>query len=84
MAATYRCTVPDVLREQGRSVAWFCRKVGICRALYYRWLDGSRPILPVHRARAAAVLGLPERFLFVPIASLESDKVAPESEAVAV
>jgi transcriptional regulator with XRE-family HTH domain len=83
MTTGYRCTIPEVLDERGQSVTWFCRKAGISRALYYRWLDGSRPILAEQRRRAADVLGLPESVLFVPIESLASDRIAQPSERVA-
>lgn len=78
----YRCTIPEVLAERGQSVAWYCRKASISRALFYRWVDGSRTVGARHRRRAADILALPESVLFVPIESLESDKVAQESELV--
>ncbi len=81
-AATYRCTIPSVLAEQGRSVAWFCRRVGISRALFYRWQDGSRVPVARHCKRASEVLALPEAVLFVPCESHESDKFSLSSEAV--
>lgn len=82
MATTYRCTIPSVLTEQGRSVAWFCRRVGISRALFYRWQDGSRVPVARHRKRASEVLALPESVLFVPCESHESVIYSPASEAV--
>lgn len=81
-ATAYRCTIPSVLAEQGRSVAWFCRRVGISRALFYRWQDGSRVPVARHRRRASEVLALPEAVLFVPSESHVSDNIALASEAV--
>ena len=75
-ATSYRCTIPAVLAEQGRSVAWFCRRVGISRALFYRWIDGSRPAIERHRQRSSEVLALPQSFLFVPIESHVSAKIS--------
>lgn len=69
----YKSTIPSVLQEQGRSVAWFCRRVGISRALFYRWVDGSRGIAPQYRHRCAEVLGIPESVLFLPTESLVGD-----------
>ena len=78
----FRCTIPEVLAEQGRSVAWFCRRVGISRALFYRWQDGSRVPVLRHRKRSSEVLALPEAVLFVPCVSLTSDNLSRASEAV--
>lgn len=73
----------DVLEHQGRSVTWFCERLGIDRSLLYRWNDGSRTPSEAHRRVASQVLGVPEALLFLPTVLRESsDSLSSDSEAM--
>lgn len=55
--------IPELLKAQGRSVAWFCRQVGIHRSYYWMMENGRRPLSRAYLHRAAEVLGVPASLL---------------------
>lgn len=75
--------VLEVLKSQGRSVAWFARQLGISHSLVYRWADGSRTPTDTHRRRAAEVLGIPESLLFLAVELPAGNKQIPAAKEVA-
>lgn len=70
--AQFRSIVSAVLREQGRTNAWFWRRMGVSEALFYAIENGTRRPSAEYRARAAQLLQLPESALFLP-ADLSSE-----------
>lgn len=69
--------IMEILDYQGRSVTWFCERLGVDRSLLYRWNDGSRTPNDDHRRRAAEVLGVPEAYLFLPPELPEGSEILP-------
>lgn len=81
----YECRVTEVLSYQGRSVTWFCERLGIDRSLLYRWADGTRTPSDEHRRSAAELLGVPEHYIFLPCVLPDGSDTLPEgSEKQAV
>lgn len=68
--------IPILLRQQGRSVTWFCRQVGIHRSYYWMMERGRRPLAASYLSRAADVLGVPVSLLSTDrsILALETDR----------
>ncbi len=69
----FRSRVGEVLREQGRTVSWFCRHMRVSRALFYRIEQGNRNPSASYRSRAADILGVAEPDLFLPMESPGGD-----------
>ena len=57
--------IMDVLRQQGRTNAWFCRQMPCDYSLLYRTRDGERRITDWFATRASEVLSLPVDALFI-------------------
>lgn len=56
----------DILKTQGRSIAWLARQTGYSANYLYLIKMGTRPPSPEFMRRVSAVLQLPERALFLP------------------
>lgn len=63
----YKSHVSAILAEQGRSDRWFYRQMGVSESLFYHIERGTRRPSAEYRAKAAQLLGVPERLLFAPI-----------------
>lgn len=84
MAFTYRSNVQQILRAQERTVTWFCRRVGISRALFYRMERGERTMTADYRERAADVLHVPQTLLFLPSDMPQGTAFLPSGTAARV
>jgi len=81
MSKRYRSQTSAILRSQGRTNAWFWRKMGVSKALFYAVESGRRPATAEYRKRAAEVLGLPEDVLFLPtVLTQDSETLSIESK----
>lgn len=74
---TGRTRLIELLAYQGRSVTWFCERLGIDRSLLYRWNDGTRTPSETHRRQAAELLGVPEALIFLPSELLSGSELLP-------
>lgn len=63
----YTSNLSAVLKSQGRTNAWFIRKMGVSEALFYAVEIGRRRATAEYRRRASEVLELPESVLFLPV-----------------
>lgn len=54
------------LETQGRSARWLAKRVGVSPAYITRVVNGERTASEEFKAKAAEVLGIPERLLFPP------------------
>lgn len=82
MRSAYRSNLSAVIKQQGRTNAWFFRKMGISESLFYRIESGSRTPTAGYRAKAAEVLGVPKALLFLPTELLDSNETLLREEAV--
>ena len=73
-----------LLEHQGRTATYMARQLGVSTATLYRWRDGSRVAPVAQRARAAEILGVPERLLFWAIDLPAGDNLAPPVEVEGV
>ena len=73
--------IPALLKAQGRTVAWFCRAVGIHRSYYWMMESGHRPLSETYLSRAAEVLGVPVSMLSTSRNILTPDDNAAERAA---
>lgn len=77
MVATFRSNISEILREQGRTNAWFYRRMGVSETLFYRIESGDRNPSTTYRRKAAELLGVPEQHLFLPLDSPIGDTTSP-------
>lgn len=54
----------QIVRNEGRTLAWLADRAGIGRSLMYKVSCGNREANANFRQRVAAVLGQDEEFLF--------------------
>lgn len=53
-----------VMKEQGRSMTWLARRIGVSRTTLYAWEGGLSPVPSWAAERAEALLGVPAADLF--------------------
>lgn len=76
----YKSNISAIIKSQGRTNAWFIRKMAVSEALFYAVEGGRRRATAGYRRRASQVLDLPESVLFLPsLLSSESESHSVEN-----
>lgn len=71
----------DILKARGITRRWFARQVGINETTLSKIAKGERPIPDWFKAKAAAILQVPESVLFLPSNDRERSENDPERAA---